>query len=170
VVARYVGRAGAGFICTSAKGEELYRDKLIPSVDEGLEKAGGGQDEIDRMIEIKLSCDPDPDMALDNARSWAPLAWTAEQKHGLHDPTKMEAAGGALPIEQVASRWIVASRPEQAIERITTNVQARLQPPGLPRIRPRPAPLHHDLRRAAGPPTVARNDLASLWKSGARLH
>jgi len=70
------------------------------------------------MIEIKLSYDPDPELALESTRFWAPLALTAEQKHGLHDPTEMQAAGDALSIEQVASRWIVASTPEDAIEQI----------------------------------------------------
>ena len=31
-VAKYAGRAGDGFICTSGKGEELYTEKLIPAV------------------------------------------------------------------------------------------------------------------------------------------
>ncbi|MGX7679010.1 glucose-6-phosphate dehydrogenase (coenzyme-F420) [Jatrophihabitans sp. DSM 45814] len=118
LVARYAGRAGEGFICTSGKGRELYEDKLLPAVDEGLEKAGRAADSIDRMIEIKLSYDPDPDLAQENCRFWAPLALTAEQKHGLHDPIQMQAAGAELPIEQVASRWIVASKPEQAMEQI----------------------------------------------------
>ena len=30
VVARYAGRAGDGFICTSGKGMELYTEKLLP--------------------------------------------------------------------------------------------------------------------------------------------
>jgi coenzyme F420-dependent glucose-6-phosphate dehydrogenase len=115
VVARYAGRAGDGFICTSGKGAELYSEKLMPAVDEGLDKAGRDRGSIDRMIEIKLSYDPDPDVALDNTRFWAPLSLTAEQKHGLHDPTDMEAAADALPIEQVASRWIVASKPDEAV-------------------------------------------------------
>src|ERR1700712_3344057 len=59
LVARYAGRAGDGFICTSGKGRELYEDKLLPAVAEGLEKAGRPSDSIDRMIEIKLSFDPD---------------------------------------------------------------------------------------------------------------
>jgi coenzyme F420-dependent glucose-6-phosphate dehydrogenase len=118
MVARYAGRVGDGFICTSGKGRELYEDKLIPAVDEGLAKAGRDADSIDRMIEIKLSYDRDPDLALENTRFWAPLALTAEQKHGLHDPTEMEAAADALPIEQVAGRWIVASDPEAAVEQI----------------------------------------------------
>jgi coenzyme F420-dependent glucose-6-phosphate dehydrogenase len=118
MVARYAGRAGDGFICTSGKGRELYEEKLIPAVNEGLAQAGRAPEQIDRMIEIKLSYDPDPDLALENTRFWAPLALTAEQKHGLHDPTEMEAAADALPIEQVASRWIVASKPEAAIAHI----------------------------------------------------
>jgi coenzyme F420-dependent glucose-6-phosphate dehydrogenase len=118
VVARYAGRAGDGFICTSGKGAELYTDKLMPAVQEGLAAAGRDPDQLDRMIEIKLSYDPDPDQALENTRFWAPLALTAEQKSGLHDPIEMQAAGAALPIEQVASRWIVASDPDSAVEAI----------------------------------------------------
>ena len=63
MVARYAGRHGDGFICTSGKGMELYTEKLLPAVAEGLEKAGR-EDTIDRMIEIKLSFDPDPELAL----------------------------------------------------------------------------------------------------------
>jgi coenzyme F420-dependent glucose-6-phosphate dehydrogenase len=123
-VARYAGRAGDGFICTSGKGMELYEDKLLPAVAEGLEKAGRETGSIDRMIEIKLSYDPDPDRALENTRFWAPLALTAEQKAGLEDPIEMQRAGDALPIEQVASRWIVASEPEDAIAKVKAYVDA----------------------------------------------
>ena len=61
LVAKYAGRAGDGFICTSGKGKELYTDKLMPAVKEGAEAAGRDLDEIDRMIEIKISYDTDPD-------------------------------------------------------------------------------------------------------------
>jgi coenzyme F420-dependent glucose-6-phosphate dehydrogenase len=118
LVARYAGRVGDGFICTSGKGRELYEDKLMPAVDEGLAKSGRDRSQLDRMIEIKLSFDPDLDQARENTRFWAPLALTAEQKHGLHDPIEMQAAGAALPIEQVASRWIVTNDPQEALEAI----------------------------------------------------
>jgi coenzyme F420-dependent glucose-6-phosphate dehydrogenase len=118
LVAKYAGRVGDGFICTSGKGPELYRDKLMPAVDEGLAASGRDRSQLDRMIEIKLSFDPDSDQARENTRFWAPLALTAEQKHGLHDPVEMQAAGAALPIEQIASRWIVTSDPEQAVAEI----------------------------------------------------
>ncbi len=85
-VAKYAGRAGDGFICTSGKGEELYKDKLIPAMREGAEAAGENPDDIDRMIEIKISYDTDPELALENTRFWAPLSLTAEQKHQHRRP------------------------------------------------------------------------------------
>jgi coenzyme F420-dependent glucose-6-phosphate dehydrogenase len=109
VVARYAGRVADGFICTSGKGRELYADQLVPAVDEGLDKAGRAHDDIDRMIEVKVSWDPDPERALENTRFWAPLSLTAEQKHSIHSPAEMERAADELPIEQVAGRWVVAS-------------------------------------------------------------
>ena len=116
MVARYAGRVADGFICTSGKGRELYADQLVPAVDEGLDKAGRRLDEIDRMIEIKLSWDPDPELALENTRFWAPLSLTAEQKHSIHGPAEMERAADELPIEQVAKRWVVASHPEEVVD------------------------------------------------------
>ena len=70
------------------------------------------------MIEIKISYDPDPELALENTRFWAPLSLTAEQKHSIDDPIEMEKAADALPIEQVAKRWIVASDPDEAVEKV----------------------------------------------------
>ena len=118
MVAKYAGRAGDGFICTSGKGVELYKDKLIPAVAEGAEAADRNPDDIDRMIEIKISYDTDPKLALENTRFWAPLSLTAEQKHSIDDPIEMEKAADALPIEQVAKRWIVASDPDEAVAKV----------------------------------------------------
>ena len=116
MVARYAGRMADGFICTSGKGRQLYDDQLVPAVDEGLERAGRDLDEIDRMIEVKLSWDPDPDQALENCRFWAPLSLPADMKHSINSPSEMEDACNRLPIEDVAQRWVVASRPEDVVE------------------------------------------------------
>lgn len=122
-MAKYVGRVADGFICTSGKGRELYTDKLLPAFREGLAINDRDESSVDKMIEIKLSYDPDPELALENTRFWAPLSLTKEQKHDLHDPQEMEAAADALPIEQVAKRWIVASRPEDVIEGVREYVE-----------------------------------------------
>lgn len=124
LVARYAGSAGDGFICTSGKGMELYTEKLLPAVAEGIAKTGEQDKAFDRMIEIKLSYDTDPDLALSNTRFWAPLALSAEQKHGLADPVDLERAGDALSDEQVASRWIVSSDPDQVVAEIKPYLDA----------------------------------------------
>jgi coenzyme F420-dependent glucose-6-phosphate dehydrogenase len=125
-VARYAGRAGDGFICTSGKGMSLYTDELLPAVAEGAEKADRDPASIDRMIEIKLSYDEDADTALENTRFWAPLALSAEQKSSIHDPIEMEKAADALPIEQVAKRWIVGADPDAVVDEIRPYVEAGL--------------------------------------------
>ncbi|WP_409492377.1 glucose-6-phosphate dehydrogenase (coenzyme-F420) [Amycolatopsis sp. cmx-11-12] len=124
VMAKYVGKQGDGFICTSGKGMDLYTEKLLPAVAEGAEQVGRSTGDIDKMIEIKLSYDPDPAQALENTRFWAPLSLTPEQKAGIEDPAEMEKAADALPIEQVAKRWIVTSDPADAVEQIKPYVEA----------------------------------------------
>ncbi|MES2172248.1 MAG: glucose-6-phosphate dehydrogenase (coenzyme-F420) [Actinomycetota bacterium] len=126
VVARYAGRAGDGFICTSGKGMDLYTVDLIPAVKEGAEKAGRSYDQIDRMIEIKLSYDTNYETALENTRFWSPLALSKEQKHDITDPVEMERAADALPIETIASRWIVGADPDEVVAGIKQYVDAGL--------------------------------------------
>ncbi|MFD9670257.1 glucose-6-phosphate dehydrogenase (coenzyme-F420) [Rhodococcus sp. NPDC059968] len=126
IVARYAGRAGDGFICTSGKGMELYTEKLMPAVTEGAINANRSADRIDKMIEVKISYDTDPERALENTRFWAPLSLTPEQKHSIEDPIDMEKAADALPIEQVAKRWIVASDPDEAVSLVKPYVAAGL--------------------------------------------
>jgi coenzyme F420-dependent glucose-6-phosphate dehydrogenase len=125
-VARYAGRAGDGFICTSGKGMALYTEELIPAVKEGAAQAERSFESIDRMIEIKLSYDTDVDVALENTRFWAPLSLSKEQKHDITDPMEMEAAADALPIEQIASRWIVGNDPDAVVAKIKDYVDAGL--------------------------------------------
>jgi coenzyme F420-dependent glucose-6-phosphate dehydrogenase len=126
VVARYAGRAGDGFICTSGKGMSLYTEQLVPAVKEGAEKADRDYEAIDRMIEIKLSYDTDRQVALENTRFWSPLSLSPEQKHDITDPIEMEKAADALPIEQIAQRWIVGSDPDEVVASIKQYVDAGL--------------------------------------------
>jgi coenzyme F420-dependent glucose-6-phosphate dehydrogenase len=118
--AKYAGRAGDGFICTSGKGAELYVDQLLPNVAIGRAESDRGPLPFERMIEVKVSFDPDPELALNNTRSWAALSLTAEEKHSIEDPAEMERLAAALPIERVAKRWIVSSDPDEHVAAIKT--------------------------------------------------
>ena len=116
--AKYAGRAGDGFICTSGKAETLYTETLIPNLEAGLAAASDPQKPFERMIEVKVSFDPDPDRALNDTRFWGALSLTAEEKMSVEDPLEMERLADALPIERVAKRWIVSSDPDAHVERI----------------------------------------------------
>lgn len=106
---RYAARFADGHICTSGKGDAYYRDTIVANLEEGLAKGGRDSAEVDRMIEIKVSYDRDPDAALEHTRFWGALSLTQEQKHAVHSPVEMQRLADELPIEQVAKRWIVGS-------------------------------------------------------------
>ncbi|WP_347350167.1 glucose-6-phosphate dehydrogenase (coenzyme-F420) [Intrasporangium sp.] len=118
LVARYAGRVGDGFICTSGKGAALYSDALLPAVAEGRQKAGRSAAGIDRMIELKISYDRDADQAAENCRFWAPLSLSAEQKHSIASPQEMEAAADRLPLATVTKRWIATADPAEVVARV----------------------------------------------------
>lgn len=124
VAARYAGRTADGLICTSGKGMDLYTDSLLPAMRDGAQQAGRDAGAIDRMLEVKLSYDREPAQALENTRFWAPLSLTPEQKHSVGSAVEMERLCHEMPIVQVASRWIVASEPEEAVAQIRPYVDA----------------------------------------------
>src|SRR5437867_1477494 len=74
VAAKFAGRAGDGFICTSGKGGQLYTHQLLPAVDEGAKSAGRDPARIDRTVEAKVSFDTVRQRAMDDTRIWAALA------------------------------------------------------------------------------------------------
>jgi len=115
---RLAGRIGDGFITTSGKAPELYQETLIPNLQVGLEKSGRHMDDLDKMIEMKVSFDTDHERALNDTRHWAALALSPEEKTGVEDPEEMEKLADALPVERAASRWIVSTDPEEHIEKI----------------------------------------------------
>lgn len=117
-VAKYAGRAGDGFIATSGKGRELYTDQLVPAMKEGLALSKRTVNDIDRMIEIKISYEETAERAMENTRFWAPLSLSKDQKHDITDPIEMERAADALPIEQVAKRWIVGTDPDAIVAQV----------------------------------------------------
>ena len=122
LAAQMAGQIAEGFICTSGKNPQLYTD-LAGKVEEGAAKAGRASRSIERMIEVKVSFDTDPQRAREDTRYWAALALTAEEKVQVHDPIEMERLADALPVERAASRWIVSADPETQLEQIRPYVE-----------------------------------------------
>ena len=120
LAAKLAGRLGDGFICTSGKDPELYRE-LLGKVEEGAAGAGRDAAGIERMIEIKVSYDHDVDFARDACRWWAALSLTSEEKQDVDDPIEMERLADANA-DRAASRFIVSDDPEEVVERIAPYV------------------------------------------------
>jgi coenzyme F420-dependent glucose-6-phosphate dehydrogenase len=116
--AKLAGATGDGFICTSGKPMELYRETLLPKLVEGATQAGRDPATIERMIEMKVSFDTDRQRALADTRIWAALALTQEEKVGIEDPRELERLAAELPLERAASRWIVSNDPDEIVARI----------------------------------------------------
>jgi coenzyme F420-dependent glucose-6-phosphate dehydrogenase len=120
--ARFAGRVADGFICTSGKAEELYRETLLPAVAEGREKAGRPAGAVEMMMEMKVSFDTDQARALEDTRHWAALALSPDEKTGVEDPVEMERLADSLPVERAASRWIVSTDPDEHVERLAATI------------------------------------------------
>ncbi|WP_433826324.1 glucose-6-phosphate dehydrogenase (coenzyme-F420) [Actinoplanes sp. CA-015351] len=116
---RLAGRIADGFITTSGKGHGLYTDTLLPAVAEGAEKAGRKADDLDLLIEVKVSFDDDIDRARNDTHYWGALALSPEEKTGVEDPVEMQRLADALPVERTATRWIVSSDPEEHAAKVT---------------------------------------------------
>jgi coenzyme F420-dependent glucose-6-phosphate dehydrogenase len=123
LVAKYAGRQGDGFICTSGKAWDLYTQTLLPNVEEGLKASGNPGRAYEKMIEMKVSFDTDIKLAMEETRHWAALALTPEEKMSVEDPTEMERLADALPVERAAKRWIVSSDPDEHVEKIRPYVE-----------------------------------------------
>lgn len=115
---RLAGRRGDGFITTSGKAPSLYSDTLLPAVKTGVEQSGRALADLDLMIEVKVSFDPDAERALHDTAFWGALALTPEEKTGVEDPVEMQRLADALPIERAASRFIVSSDPDEHVASI----------------------------------------------------
>jgi coenzyme F420-dependent glucose-6-phosphate dehydrogenase len=119
---RLAGRIADGYITTSGKDPKLYSETLLPALHEGLEKAHRTLDDVDTLMEVKVSFHPDHDTALEKTRFWGPLALSPEEKRDVHDPIEMQRRAGELPIERVASRFIVSTDPDEHVEKIATYI------------------------------------------------
>ncbi len=117
-IAKLAGQQGEGFICTSGKKPELYTETLLPNVAAGLDATPGKAAGFDRMIEMKVSFDPDHSRAMSDTKYWGALALSADEKMNVEDALEMEKLADALPVERAASRWIVSSDPQEIVEKI----------------------------------------------------
>jgi len=123
VMAKYAGQFADGFICTSGKAPELYRDTLLPNVATGIQASGRKPEDVDMMIEMKVSFDSDRQRAVDDTRHWAALALSPEEKSSVEDPLEMERLADQVSAERAAKRWVVSTDPDEHVEKIRPYIE-----------------------------------------------
>ncbi|MGO9513198.1 MAG: glucose-6-phosphate dehydrogenase (coenzyme-F420) [Steroidobacteraceae bacterium] len=123
LISKFAGQFADGFICTSGKAPELYRDTLLPNVAAGIAGAGRTPAAVELMIEMKVSFDTDPVRAMQDTRHWAALSLSPEEKVTVEDPLEMERLADQLPAERAARRWIVSTDPQEHVERIRPYIE-----------------------------------------------
>jgi coenzyme F420-dependent glucose-6-phosphate dehydrogenase len=116
LAAKLAGRRGDGFISTSGKDPQLYKD-LMANLAEGAEKVDRDPDEIRKLIEIKVSYDRAYDDAFESCKIWSALGLSHEQKAGIDDPIEMERVADENA-DKAHNRFIVSSDPDEVIEAI----------------------------------------------------
>ena len=116
-VAKFAGRVADGIIVTSGKGMDLYTQQLLPSFRDGAKESGRDPEELDRMIEVKVSFDTDRRRAQEDTKIWASLSLSADQKAGVDDPREMERL--AKTVEDIAhKRWLVSDDPDEHLAQL----------------------------------------------------
>lgn len=121
LAAKLAGRMAEGYIATSGKDPQLYRE-LLDALGEGAEAAGRDTRQIDKFIEIKVSYDHDLQYAKDACHFWAPLALKPEEKSGIDDPIEMEAAADKI-LDRAQTRFIVSDDPDEVLDAIAPYVE-----------------------------------------------
>jgi coenzyme F420-dependent glucose-6-phosphate dehydrogenase len=116
LAAKLAGRRGDGFISTSGKDPQLYKD-LMANLAEGAEKVDRDPDELRKLIEIKVSYDRAYDDAFESCKIWSALGLSHEQKAGIDDPIEMERVADENA-DKAHNRFIVSSDPDEVIEAI----------------------------------------------------
>ncbi len=116
LAAKLAGRRGDGFISTSGKDPDLYRE-LLANLAEGAEKAERDPNAIRKQIEIKVSYDRDYDDAFEACKIWSALGLSHDQKAGIDDPIEMERVADENA-DKAHNRFIVTSNPDEVIEAV----------------------------------------------------
>ncbi|OLC54873.1 MAG: glucose-6-phosphate dehydrogenase (coenzyme-F420) [Chloroflexi bacterium 13_1_40CM_4_68_4] len=120
--ARLAGEVADGFICTSGKGMELYRDVLLPAVESAAREKDREPSRIEKMIEVKVSYDTDIERAMRDTREWAALALPGEEKAGTFDPREMEKRAAAVA-DRAHTRFIVSSDPDEHAAKVNDYIE-----------------------------------------------
>ena len=128
LVARYAGRTGDGFICTSGKKWDLYTETLLPKRRRGHRRRRRAKKQpYDHMIEMKVSFDTDKAARAARTRATG-RRWRSRPRRRCRSRIRSRWSAWPMPCRSSAprSRWIVSNDPDEHVEKIGAYVEPRL--------------------------------------------
>lgn len=108
------GRYGDGLFTPLPPGERLT-DVVLPSFEEGAKKAGKNPERMERIIEARISYDPDPEKALESCRHWSVTTLLGHIEK-THDPREFEKHESEVTDEQLKEAWKIITDPGDIID------------------------------------------------------
>ncbi|MEM2905082.1 MAG: TIGR03557 family F420-dependent LLM class oxidoreductase [Candidatus Bathyarchaeia archaeon] len=120
-VAELAGRLADGILLLP----DLARSKrLLEIFESAAKRAGRDPQKLERIVELLVSYDESYEAALRSCRFWAGSMLPVFFKYDVSDPREIEAHGTLVGDEAIARNWIVATTPEEHIERVEGYVEA----------------------------------------------
>jgi coenzyme F420-dependent glucose-6-phosphate dehydrogenase len=116
-VARIAGRDSDGLI-TALSEPKYVEDVLFKSAREGASSVGKDQSKLEFIVDYGVSYDEDYDRALASCRCWKGPILPAVFKYSISDPREIEAYGNLVSDEVLASKWFIATSPDEHIKNI----------------------------------------------------
>lgn len=122
VMAEIAGKYGDGLYTTPSPIPHL-RDVLLPSFRKGMDAGKKSEAEMRAVIFCNISWDEDYDRALNSIIRWRVVAIPGMFGKPVWDPRKLDELGKQVSMEEIAKRWIICTKLEDAIKRIEEYAQ-----------------------------------------------
>jgi len=117
-VARIAGRDADGLVTVPFFEPQYLRDVLFNSAREGARSAGKDPSKLEFIMDYGVSYDEDYDKALASCRFWKGPILPAVFKYAISDPREIEEYANLISDDVLASRWFIATTPEEHIKNI----------------------------------------------------
>jgi len=98
--------------------KQIFLEKLFPAFKEGVKTSGRNVEQVEKIIELLVSFDPDYDKALTQIAHWRSTLISEVLNRDIYDPRILEAEGSKIPLEDLSHRWVICTNIEDFISTV----------------------------------------------------
>jgi len=121
-VAKIAGKYADGFLTTMVDPDKL-KNQLLTAVAEGAREKGRDPAKIEKVVELGISYDEDPEKALKKLRFWRGTLFPFMFKFPIYDPREIEDMGRMVSDEALAKTYLVCTKPEDVLKPVEEAVR-----------------------------------------------